>query len=256
MSPYIALAGFVIGILVGMTGIGGSAFMAPLLILFFGTSPSMAVGTDLAYSVPMKVLGAWQHHRLGHVRWSAVWLLARGSVPAALLGSYAVTRWVKVDSQAEHMLRQVLGVTLALVALLILWHIRPKPERERNVIRDVWYHHPTFVSIWGAVVGLLVGVTSIGSGSLLVPFLLLLPLSAQEVVGTDVAHAAILVTVAGVAHLLGGTVDLWLALNLLFGAMPGVLIGSRLVRFLPDRWLRGGLSVLLFLTALHLLGVF
>ncbi len=256
MSPFIALAGFVVGTLVGMTGIGGSALMAPMLIVFFNTSPSMAVGTDLAYSVPMKWLAAWQHHRQGHVQWHAVWLLARGSVPAALLGAYLVTRLVSVDATAEIWLKRALGGMLLLVSTLILWHLRPRPHREQALVQDVWFHHPGVMSLWGAVVGFLVGLTSIGSGSLLVPFLLLLPLTAQEVVGIDVAHAALLVTVAGLAHYAGGTVDLNLTLNLLIGAMPGVYLGSRLSRRVPDRGLRGVLAILLFFTALHLIGIF
>ena len=238
-----------------MTGIGGSALMAPMLILFFGTPPSIAVGTDLAYSVPMKWLAAWQHHRQGHVRWEAVWLLARGSIPGALVGAYLVTRIVRLDAAGEMWLRRGLGVTLLLVSLLILWHLRPRPEREQAFLRDVWYHHPGVMSLWGAVVGFLVGLTSIGSGSLLVPFLLLLPLEARAVVGIDVAHAALLVTVAGLAHYAGGTVDVALTLNLLIGALPGVYLGSRLSRAVPDRGLRALLAVILLLTALHLVGV-
>lgn len=256
MSPFVALSGFVVGLLVGMTGIGGSALMAPMLILLYGTSPSVAVGTDLAYSVPMKWLAAWQHHRHGHVRWSAVWLLARGSVPAALLGAFLVTRLVRVDEAAELWLRRVLGAVLFLVALLILWHLRPNPQRERTLVQDVWYHHPGIMSLWGAVVGFLVGVTSVGSGSLLVPFLLLLPLSAREVVGIDIAHAALLVTVAGIAHYAGGTVDPTLTANLLLGALPGVFLGSRLARRVPDRVLRAVLAVLLMGVSLHLIGLY
>lgn len=256
MSPLIALSGFVVGMLVGMTGIGGSALMAPMLIIFYGTPPSIAVGTDLAYSIPMKWLAAWQHHRHGHVRWSAVWLLARGSIPAALVGSLLVTRLVRMDAVAELWLKRVLGGTLLVVALLILWHLRPNPAAERAFVRDVWYHHPGTMSLWGAVVGFLVGVTSIGSGSLLVPFLLLLPLSAREVVGIDIAHAALLVTVAGLAHYAGGTVDILLTFNLLLGAMPGVFLGSRLSRRVPDRTLRGVLAVTLAAVSLHLIGVY
>ncbi len=252
---FIALTGLGVGFLVGMTGIGGSALMAPLLILVFGTPPSIAVGTDLAYSVPMKWVGAWQHHRQGHVRWHAVWLLSRGSVPAALIGAYMITTWVHMDPPAEQTLRRVLGATLLLVSLLILLQLTRVLQHRREFIRDVWYHHPLAMSIWGAVVGFLVGVTSIGSGSLLVPFLLLLPLNAQEVVGTDVAHAALLVTVAGAAHLWGETVDLTLAANLLVGALPGVILGSRLTRFISEHRLRGGMAILLLATSLHLLGI-
>lgn len=219
-------------------------------------SPSVAVGTDLAYSIPAKWVGAWQHYRQGNVRWQAVWFLARGSLPTALAGAYAITRWVRLDHAMEGLLRQLLGGTLLFVSLLSLWQISRLSRSQQDLVRDVWYHHPLVISLWGGMVGLLVGITSIGSGSLVVPFLLLLPLSAQEVVGTDVAHAAILVTAAGTAYILGETVDIGLALNLLVGAVPGIVIGSRLTRVVSERLLRGALAVLLLLTALHLLGVY
>ncbi len=230
--------------------------MAPLLILIVGVPPSVAVGTDLAYSIPMKWVGAWQHHRQGNVRWHAVWLLARGSLPAALVGAYLVTQWVHIDPAAETVLRRVLGATLLFVSLLSLWQLSRLARAQQDLVRDVWYHHPVVTSIWGAIVGLMVGITSIGSGSLVVPFLLLLPLSAQEVVGTDVAHAAILVTAAGAAHFLGETVDVGLAVTLLVGAIPGIVLGSRLTRVVSERLLRGTLALLLLLISLHLLGVY
>jgi len=253
MSAGIALAGFVVGTLVGMTGIGGSAFMAPILILVLGVSPSLAVGTDLFYSIPMKWVGAWQHHRLRHVHMPTVWALARGSVPGALIGALVVTRWVRADSYAEEALRRALGGTLLIVALLILWHVRSHQEREESVVRELWYHHPWVITLWGGVVGVLTGSTSIGSGSLLVPFLLLLPLGTHQVVGTDVAHAAVLVTAAGLTHMAGGTVNMSLAFNLLLGAIPGVLFGSRFSSWVPDHWLRAGLAILLLVLAVRLL---
>ncbi len=256
LDAFVVLIGFGIGFLVGMTGIGGSAFMAPLLILGFDVSPSVAVGTDLVYSIPTKWVGAWQHHRQGHVRWHAVWLLARGSVPAALAGAYMVTHWVHADAALEDALRRVLGASLLLVSTLMLWQMSRMGSNRQALVRDVWFHHPRVITLWGAIVGLMVGITSVGSGSLLVPFLLLLPLSAQEVVGTDVAHAAVLVTAAGLVHLLGETVNVTLSLYLFMGALPGIVLGARLTRFVSERRLRGILAVLLLITSLHLLGLF
>lgn len=255
MALPVIVAGVLIGLLVGMTGIGGSAFMAPILILLFGVTPSTAVGTDLLYSIPVKWLGAWQHHRQGNVRWEAVKYLARGSIPGALVGAFVVTRWMRLDAAGEAHLKTLLGVVLFVVSLLILWHMRPW-NQEQAFVRDVWFHRPGVMTAWGGVVGLLVGLTSVGSGSLLVPFLFLLPLGAGEVVGTDVAHAALLVTVAGLAYLVGGTVDLGMSANLLVGALPGVWLGARLLRHVPERYIRVGLAVLLLLTSLHLLGFF
>lgn len=252
----IALIGLGVGFLVGMTGIGGSALMAPLLILVFGAPPSIAIGTDLAYSIPMKWAGAWQHHRQGHVRWHAVWLLTRGSVPATFVSALLVTQWVHMDDSKEMLLRRGVGVALLLAAGLILWQLSRVAREQRALIQDLWFHHPMVVTLWGVMVGFLVGFTSIGSGSLLAPLLLLLPLSAQEVVGTGMTTAAILVTVGGITYIAGGTVDVMLTLNLLIGAVPGVLVGSRLSRLVSERRLRAALALILLGVALHLLGLY
>ncbi len=256
IDPFVVLTGFGVGFLVGMTGIGGSALMAPLLILGFDVPPSVAVGTDLLYSIPMKWVGTWQHHRQGHVRWHAVWLLARGSVPTALASAFFITQWVHMNPAFEILLRRILGGTLLLVSLLMLWQVSRSVYEQRRTVRDVWYYHPMVMTLWGAIVGLLVGATSIGSGSLLVPFLLLLPLSAWEVVGTDIAHAAIIVTAAGAIYLLGESVDVGLALYLLVGALPGIVLGAKLTRLVSEKRMRGVLALLLLFTSLHLLGVY
>jgi len=189
------------------------------------------------------------------VSWHAVRYLARGSVPGALLGAFLVIRWMRQDPAGEAHLKMLLGVILLIVSLLMLWHTRPW-HREREFVRDVWFHRPGVMTTWGVMVGVLVGMTSVGSGSLLMPFLFLLPLGTREIVGTDVAHAAILVTVAALAYMMEGTVNVGLSLNLLMGALPGIWLGTRLLRHIPDHYLRVTLALLLLLTALHLLGLF
>ncbi len=253
MSVMFSLAGFVIGITVGLTGLGGGALMLPALILLFQIPPSIAVGTDLAYSVPTKWAGFWQHRRQGHIHWPTVWHLSKGSVPATVIGAYVVTRWVKITPQAEIQLRHFLGVILLFVASVILIHLVFRTQLTKWIPRHWWYTHPWAMTGWGGLVGLFVGSTSIGSGTLLIPYLFLLRLRPREIVGTGVTLSALLVTVAGGIHWWGGTVDLRLAAHLLFGSIPGVLIGARLSQRVPDRALRFLLTVILILTAIHLI---
>ena len=256
-NPQISLLGFAIGFLVGLTGMGGAALLTPLLIYVGGVRPLLAVGSDLVFSSITKTFGAWQHARQKTVDFSVVKSLAIGSVPAALLGSITV-KFLSAHYGAfvDDILKRILGVTLVLVALFLfsralsrngqfffIKHHEPKEHPERKV-----------TIFLGAGVGFLVGLTSVGSGSLIVPFLIFLhPLSAARVVGTDIFHAAILTTVAGSAHFLSGNVDMVLVGNLLVGSIPGVLLGGRLTIEIPHRVLRGTLAVALFATGLKLL---
>lgn len=246
-------AGFVVGLLVGLTGMGGGAVMTPFLISVVGIGPVVAVGTDLVYSAATKIVGAWLHTRQQTVDFALVKRLAMGSIPAGLAAVAAIGFLPSVGLDADQAVRRALGAVLILVALVILCRMfavreRAVPERWRAAFEG----RGTIVA--GAVVGALVGFTSVGSGALLVPFLICVyPLSPARVVGTDVFHAAILVSVTGLAHAQGGTVDWPLAATLLAGSIPGVTVGTWMAPRAPVRLLRAGLASLLLITGLSLM---
>ena len=225
--PLLAMS-FAVGILIGITSMGGAALMAPFLILVLGVRPVTAVGTDLVYGAITKIVGAWVHLRQGTVELAVVRKLALGSVPGGLAGSLAVILLPRFTQHAEHDVRVAIGVLLMAVAAILLARMLVRfPEGTVESRSGFLYERGTV--IWGGVVGFCVGATSVGSGSLLAPFLMLLyPSKTAKVVGTDVFHAAILVSVTGLVHGVSGGVEWNLVPVLLAGSIPGVLVGSRL----------------------------
>jgi uncharacterized membrane protein YfcA len=228
---------------------GGAALMAPFLILVVGVRPVTAVGTDLVYGAVTKIIGAWVHFRQGTVDLPVVKKLATGSVPGGLMGALLVILLPRVTHNAEQYVQKAIGGLLVMVAVVLVARmLLPIPEATPSVKRLKFLHEKGTV-IWGAVVGFCVGATSVGSGSLLAPFLMLLyPSKTSKVVGTDVFHAAILVSVTGLAHATSSGVEWSLIPTLLAGSIPGVLLGSRLSAYIPARPLRTGLAALLLLT--------
>lgn len=249
----LAAAGLLVGFLVGVTGMGGGAVMTPFLISVVGVGPVVAVGTDLIYSAITKIVGAWLHTRQRTVDFALVRRLAIGSVPAGLAAVAAVSFLPAVGVDADQAVKRALGLVLVLVAVVMLCRVfatreRALPERWRRALEG----RGTIAA--GIIVGALVGFTSVGSGALLVPFLICVyPLSPAKVVGTDVFHAAILVTVTGVAHAQIGSVDWALAGTLLVGSIPGVSLGTWVAPRAPVRILRAGLASLLLITGLSLM---
>lgn len=248
MDLTVPATGFFVGLLVGLTGIGGGALMTPFLILVLGTKPIVAVGTDLVYGAVTKLVGAYFHWRQDTVDVRLALRLATASVPGGLLAVAALRAMPRAGGDADAAIRTVLGIVLMLVALLMALRLRGDgtiavPARWRTRLQG----SGTYVV--GGTVGALVGFTSVGSGSLLVPFLVgVYPLTASRIVGTDVFHAAMLVTTTAVAHAQGQSVDWLLASNLLLGSVPGVTVGSWMAPRIPSRFLRGGLALLLFLS--------
>ncbi|HEX5993310.1 MAG TPA: sulfite exporter TauE/SafE family protein [Thermomicrobiales bacterium] len=249
--------GLIVGMLVGLTGMGGGVLMTPLLVLGLGMPATAAIGTDLAYSSVTKLAGTWQHWRQGTVDMRVVRALAVGSVPATLVAVATLFFLHSVDATAVNaVLEWFFGVMLVVAAALML----QKLWRGKRGVGDVPAGHlvifPTgrLVAI-GAFGGFLVGLTSIGSGSLIIALLVItVSLTPDKLVGTDVAHAFLLVGVAALAHLFVlNDVDVVLAGKLLVGSIPGVLIGSRLTVWVPRRPLQAGLAVLLLTTAVSLL---
>lgn len=250
IDPVLVSLGFGVGVVVGLTGVGGGALLTPLLILVVGVRPTIAVGTDLAFAALTKLVGAWGHLRLGTVDLRLTAWLAGGSVPGALLGSQLVNVWEEVDAaQADALVMRLLGLALlAAASASLLRVLRPRPPGEGRA------PGPLGAASLGLGVGLMVGLTSIGAGSLLMAgFALVYALPAARAAGTDIVHGAILAVVAGAAHAVAGRVELPLLSNLVIGSLPGVLLGSWLCSRVPERPLRLTIAVLLVVSGLRLL---
>jgi uncharacterized membrane protein YfcA len=239
-------AGFGVGFLVGLTGVGGGALMTPLLISSFGVTPQIAVGTDLLYASITKTAGSWRHHVSDHVEWSIVFRLTAGSIPASLILLGAIA-FIPLNTAAlAHWIRMGLIVALPLSGLaLILYPILARtPEREADG-KDP--PHPMITVLFGVALGFLVTLTSVGAGAIGVSVLAALypHLPAKRIVGSDVAHAVPLTLVGGFGHLGLGHVDLALLGVLLMGSIPGILLGARLAGAAPDWILRPVLGIML-----------
>ena len=249
--------GLVVGMLVGLTGMGGGVLMTPLLVLGLGMPATAAVGTDLAYSSITKLAGTWQHWRQGTVDIRVVRAMAIGSVPATLVAVAMLFLLHSVDATAvDVLLERFIGIMLVVAAALMLqklWRAR-RGAVEPTPDHLVTYPTGKLIAI-GAFGGFLVGLTSIGSGSLIIALLVItISLTPEKLVGTDVAHAFLLVGAAAIAHFFVlQDVDVALAGKLLVGSIPGVLIGSRLTVWVPRRPLQVGLAVLLLTTAVTML---
>jgi uncharacterized membrane protein YfcA len=258
-DPWLAGSGFVVGMVVGLTGVGGGALMTPILIVVFGVRPTLAVGSDLAYATITKIVGAAQYARRRQVNFPYVRWLAVGSVPSAILGVWVVSPWLaRQGIDVESMTTRLLGIMLMMVAALAIIEQWLYTDRLRNsrIIRSHAiqrrYKEPILI-VGGIVIGLGVSLTSVGSGSLLMAILLLVSeLDLLVLIGTDIMHATILLGAAGTAHWMQGNVEWGLVLALLVGSLPGVWLGSRLSQVVPRAPLRTGLALILGATGLKL----
>jgi uncharacterized membrane protein YfcA len=254
MSLPLLLMSFLVGILIGLTSMGGAALMAPFLILILGVRPVTAVGTDLVYGAVTKIVGAWVHWKQGTVDLQVVRKLATGSIPGGLLGTLLVILLPRYTHDAQRYEQRAIGFLLVIVAIFLLARLAWGPPRLISSPGKTHFLQNEGTVIWGAVVGFCVGLTSVGSGSLLAPFLLMLyPSKTAKIVGTDIFHAAVLVSVTGIAHAASGGVEWSLIPTLLAGSVPGVLLGSRLAVYIPARPLRTTLAAVLLLTGIHML---
>ena len=257
-----ALSGFLVGLLVGMTGVGGGSLMAPILILIFGVAPTTAVGTDLWFAGITKIVGGSIHHSKRSADLRVVRWLATGSIPAAIATIIVLNamHWSQVK---QGWLPIALGIVLILTAAATLarpslrrWvrKLRGQGAKKESVRR--WQTPLTVVT--GAALGVLVTLTSVGAGALgatLLIFLYPVRLGAKEIVGTDIVHAIPLTLVAGMGHLLIGSVDGQLLGNLLIGSIPGIIIGSLLVHRVSEKLVRIALSVVLVFTGIRLVAI-
>ena len=257
MDPMIVAFGLGVGVLVGLTGIGGGSLMTPLLVLFAGVPPVVAIGTDLAYGAVTKTLGGWRHWRKGTVDLGVSVWLAVGSVPGALIGVWLLDRLHAAYGKSfEPVLLGAIALVLLLVSLTILGRALFMPKlvaRERHSVQQTLRTKLTAAGM-GAVLGIVLGVTSVGSGALIgLVLILVFQLTPHRVVGTDVFHAAILLWAAGLAHWVSGNVDFVLMGTILVGSLPGVWIGAQLITKVPAAGLRPALGCVLLASALGVL---
>jgi uncharacterized protein len=257
MDWKLSLAGLVTGLLVGMTGMGGGSLMTPILVFLFGISPSTAIGTDIAHGAVFKSVGAIQHRRMGNVRARlAGWMLV-GSVPASLLGVWLNVQITdRYGDSAKSLMGQVLGAALLFGAVGLIAKSIVQPEATGDADWKLTNRDRVAAILIGLFGGFIVGLTSVGSGVFFgLTLLVVFPLKAHKVVGTDIFHAAVLLYVAGAAHWAAGNIDFGILGWLLLGSIPGVLIGGRLTVSIPDTTLRLVLAGVLGLAGIKLLNV-
>jgi uncharacterized membrane protein YfcA len=257
MDPLIIVFGLGVGILVGMTGIGGGSLMTPILILVFGFKPITAIGTDLAYGAVTKTVGGWRHFRQRTVNSSLSTWMAIGSVPAAVGGVYVLRALERAAGHSfDDLLLTVLAGALLFTGAAVLARallLRSIADREREQL-DMTTRDKVAAVVLGVLVGFVLGVTSAGSGSLIaVGLILLFKLAPRQVVGTDIFHAAILLWAAAIAHVVAGNVDFALAGTILIGSIPGVWLGSHWSSLVPIATLRHVLGIVLIGGGLGLL---
>jgi uncharacterized protein len=254
MDPKLSVAGLLIGLLVGMTGMGGGSLMTPMLVFLFGFKPTVAIGTDILHGAIFKSFGAVRHRQLGTVHLHLTAWMLLGSAPFSLLG-VGLSTWLarSYGDSFEDAAAVILGAALIVcgIGFFVKTFLRGRAKSDAPFLltpRD-----RRIALVLGASGGFVVGLTSVGSGTFFALVMLLaFPLTAAKVVGTDIFHAAALLWIAGAGHLVAGNVDLVAMGSLLLGSVPGVLIGSSISVKLPERTLRLGLAATLTLAGLKL----
>jgi len=259
------LAGLFVGIMIGMTGVGGGSLMTPILIFGFAVQPAIAVGTDLLFAAITKSGGIWAYWRHGVVDWKVVRRLASGSLPASLVTLFFLSRSGVAEGQHSELITSALGVALILTssALLLKGTItgilraragHPVVSALYRVRQDET-HKATATIVTGALLGVMVTMSSVGAGALGAVILLFLypKMKGVEIVATDIAHAVPLTAIAGLGHSTVGTVDWSLLSYLVLGSLPGIYIGSHLGIKISDRIMRPLLAILLLLVGIKCL---
>lgn len=248
------LSGFGIGAIVGMTGVGGGSLMTPLLIGVFKLNPAVAIGTDLWFAALTKAGGSVAHHRHRHVDYKILWLLLAGSLPAAL-GTIGWMHWVGVTKSAMALLTFSLGIALLLTAVTVAFR---QVWLRVGLKLDAWLppaRKPWLTVAAGLLLGVLVSLSSIGAGAIGATLILILypHLATQRLVGTDIAHAVPLTLVAGIGHATLGHIEWGLLGALLIGSLPGIWLGARLTKSLPEKLTRAALCVSLVTAGLRVI---
>jgi len=240
IHPLYSLSGFIVGLLVGLTGVGGGSLMTPLLVILFGIPATTAVGTDLLYACITKSVGTAVHGFSGTVDWPIVGKLAAGSIPATVLTLLILSRHQGQLDRSSNTITSVLGVALICTAISIVfrkWIL----DTFASVAGKLNSRGRTFFTVLsGIVLGILVSLSSVGAGAIGVTFLLILypKMPAGKLVGSDIAHAVPLTLIAGIGHWFLGSIDGLLLLSLLVGSVPGIIVGSYISSRVPDKLLR------------------
>ncbi len=249
-----AIAGLLVGFLVGLTGVGGGSLMTPILVLLFGVAPGTAVGTDLLFASVTKVVGSTVHGKRETVDWHIMRRLAMGSVPAAAITLFLISDFGKLSKGSSHVIMLCLGGMLIVTSIATLFQKRlAVMAKQRERLDDRQALIPTVAL--GALLGVAVSISSVGAGAIGVTALLMLypALRVAKIVGTDIAHAVPLTLVAGLGHWIIGDVDFNLLASLLVGSLPGAVIGSMLSTRSPDHVLRPALAAVLMISGIRLL---
>lgn len=259
---YFVLAGFVVGMIVGLTGVGGGSLMTPILIFFFNVKPYMAIGTDLLFAAFTKMGGTIKLARAKVIDWPVVLHLSAGSIPAALATLYILHTLGPASAEVQGFMTMTLGIALLLTAAATLFKairgkVTPASIAKGQETLAAQARHWSLPLLFGAVIGTLVTLTSVGAGAIGVTVLMILypMLPLPRIVAADIAYAVPLTLVAGMGHASLGSVDWRLLASLLAGSLPGIWIGSHLILKTPERVIRSLLSVLLAYAGVKLISL-
>ncbi len=248
-----SIAGFIVGFIVGMTGVGGGSLMTPILVLGFGVKPAIAVGTDLLYAAITKSGGILVHNKKGSIEWHIVGLLAAGSLPASVMAIYILKYLEKAGINYDELITSSLSIALILTSFALIFknRLHELGQNERfdaiRALHKQWQTPMTVIA--GVILGVLVTLSSVGAGALgaAILFFLYPRLPAIKIVGTDLAHAVPLTAVAGLGHMHLGTINYWMLASLLVGSLPGIYLGSHVATRLPEKIVRPALAAMLLL---------
>ena len=251
IDPLYSLSGFAVGALVGMTGVGGGSLMTPLLILLFGIHPATAVGTDLLYAAATKTVGSMVHGFARSIDWGVVRRLATGSVPATLVTLAALSHFNLSGEAARSLITLVLSAALFTTAVVLVFGKSIIAAYRARVTDADPQRIAVNTMLVGAVLGVLVSISSVGAGAIgVVALIMLYPqLPMAKIVGSDIAHAVPLTLIAGTGHWMMGSVDWHIMGSLLAGSLPGIFVGSYFAIRVPERALRLVLATTLFVVA-------
>jgi uncharacterized membrane protein YfcA len=251
IDPLYSLSGFAVGLLVGMTGVGGGSLMTPLLILLFGIHPATAVGTDLLYAAATKTGGSLVHGLARSIEWRVVRRLAAGSVPATVITLAVLSHFNLNGEAARGLITLVLSIALFATAFVLVFGGPIIAACRARVSELAPERTATITVLVGVALGVLVTISSVGAGAIGVVILVLLypQLPMAKIVGSDIAHAVPLTLIAGVGHWMMGSVDWHIIASLLVGSLPGIFLGSYFANRVPERALQIVLAMTLFVVA-------
>lgn len=253
-----SLAGFLVGFIVGLTGVGGGSLMTPILVLFFGIAPVIAVGTDLLYAAITKCGGIFVHHRHGNIEWKIVGLLSMGSVPSAIFSIIILKYLGDMGINYDRLIYTSLSIALILTSLVLLFKEKIQSISQNEIFTIIRALHRRLRNpmtiMAGALIGILVTFSSVGAGALgaAILFFLYPRIRAISIVGTDLAHAVPITAIAGLGHFHLGTVNTALLFSLIIGSLPGIYFGSHLGARLPEKIMRPALASMLLMIGIRM----